>query len=504
MKSNSDRFIEAEGLSSRIALAWDNLVGVFSPRRQLANIQLRQLVQRSYAGARLLPSQKNHWGGGSGPNDDIRADRQKVANRVRQLARDMPWLNGAIDSAVAYRVGEGFNFRPAVIGDDGKMDRKTNRAIKDAFLSWSEMADANGRDCFQDLQILAARQMIECGEALYLHRYINGDYRLLSLEPDCIDSSRSAENIDQGIEFDPATNRFLKYHLVNTLSTPTVAGRQFQVSADNVVHLFRAMRPWQRRGISPLVQTILIAADLEQYLSGELSAQQMASRWLAIVTDPNADGVMDADGVDTSLDTLTIETLPPGKAVSFAPGADRPTLGLETFQKIFLRILSVIMHVPYSVIAADWQQLNYNTLREVRNNTVHTLKPEWSYLTRHFLNPVYRRWMDWAVLSGGLRLPGYDLPGGRAKYQRCFWMPPGVESVDILRDIKGVLLASKSGMYDPADWIMSQGEDPDEVMAGLKEYQDLLASFGIKTDKEESDANLRGFGNEKKRGESHG
>lgn len=493
MKRKSPQPIEMNTFGARVATAWDGLIGVFSPRRQLSNIQLRQLVQRSYAGARVLPSQKNYWDGGTGPNDDIRADRQKVANRVRQLARDMPWMNGAIDSAVAYRVGEGFNFRPAVVGADGKMDRETNRTIKDAFLFWCEKADANGRDCFQDLQGLAVRQMIECGEALYLHRYIGGDYRLLSLEPDCIDSTRSAENIDQGIEYDPATNRFIRYHLVNTLSTPSVAGRQFQVSADNVVHLFRALRPWQRRGISPLVQTILIAGDLEQYLSGELSAQQMASRWLAIVTDPNADS--GSDDIDTDVDNLTIETLPPGKSVNFAPGADRPTLGLETFQKIFLRILSVILHVPYSVIAADWQQLNYNTLREVRNNTVHTLKPEWSYLTRHFLDPVYRRWMDWAVLSGSLRLPGYDRPGGREKYQRCFWMPPGIESVDVLRDIKGVLLAAQAGMYDPQDWIMSQGEDPDEVLAGLKEHQDLLAAFGIQVTATTSDANIRDLEN---------
>lgn len=472
-----------------IERVWDRLIGVFYPAKELRNIQLRQIVKRSYAGAKLTPSLKEYWNYGTDPNSDIRQDRQKVANRVRQLVRDMPWLDGAISTAVDYKIGEGFNFKPAVTDEQGKMVRDVNQKIKDAFLFWCEKAGANGRDTFSDLQRLAVRQMIECGECLYIHRMRDRKYSILTLEPDCIDSSRDGTNTDQGIEYDPETNEYKRYHLINSLSSLDKVDKQFSVDADLVIHLYRQLRPWQRRGISPLVQTILIAADLDEFLSGEMSAQQMASRWLAFITDPDANSV--TAEVNSVLENLTVETLPAGKAIQLAPGAQRPTLGLETFQKIFLRVISVILRVPYSAISADYQQLNYNTLREIRNNTIHRLKPEWGYLTNHFHNPIYRKWMDWAVLSGDLDLPGYFTPQGQRRYQRCFWMPPGIESVDVLRDIKGVVTAADKGMYDPQDWIMSQGEDPEEILSGIKEFQDLIKQFGIETSGKEIDTNIK-------------
>lgn len=476
-----------------IERAWDGAIGLFSPATALRNSQLRRALKRSYAGAKKTPSLSQYWDGlGGDANASIRRDRQTVANRVRQLTRDMPWMDGAVEATADYWVGEGFNFKPAVTESDGQMDRETNRIIKDAFVRWCEKASADDRDHFGDLQRLAVRQIVETGEAVFLHRYYKDGYRLLSLESDCISNAVGSvsKNIDQGIKFDPERNRNIEYYF----NTPGSAMRDVKtIKAENVLHIFKRKRPWQRRGISPLVQTILIAADLDEFLSGEMSAQQMASRWLAFVTDPNSDtmGEISDQEIHTVLDNLTIETLPPGKSIQLASGAERPTLGLETFQKIFLQILSVILRIPYSVISADFKELNYNTLREIRNNTVHRLKSEWRYLERHFLNPVYRNWMDYAVLSGELKLKNYFMPGGKWNYQKCFWLPPGIESVDVLRDIKGVLLASKNGMFDPNDWIMSQGEDPEEIMAGIAEFQRMLEEYGIVLEKETSDTNLR-------------
>lgn len=458
--------------------SWDRVVGFFSPARAIQNIKTRRILERGYAGANNTPSLDRYWLGGGDSNSDIRQDRQRTADRVRQLARDMPWLNGAIEASVAYKVGEGFNMKPAVKSKSGKLLKGENQIIKDAFSRWSEKAELNGRDAFCDIQQLCARQMIECGEALAIHRYDeNKRYCLQVYEPDCIKSLSNSANIDQGIEFDQETNRYLKYHLVNTYSTQEAAAVEKTVLADDVLHLYKQFRPWQRRGISPLVQTVLIAADLDEFLSNELSAQQMASRWLAFITDPN--DVTSDKPESKVIDNLTIEYLSGGKQVQFAPGADRPTTGVEAFQAIFLRVLSVILHVPYHVISCDYGGLNYNQLREIRNNTLHLLKPDWSYMTRRLIQPTYRRWMDWAVLTGELSLKNYFLPGGREYWQKCFFIPPGLESVDILRDVKGVIEASKAGFYDPQDWIMGQGEDPDEIISGLADFVDKLKSVGL-------------------------
>lgn len=474
-----------------MANVWDSLIGFFSPETAMRNKVARNSIakfeedakngfnKRKYAGARTTPGQSNYWLGGGDPNSDIRADRQKVAERIRQLVRDMPWLDGAMEAAVSYKIGEGFTAKPSVRkttrakkGEIPALDEVVNTKIKDAWLRWCEHAEINGRDNFDDIQQQLIRQMFECGEGIALHRYgKNNEYRLQLFEPDLIQSFGNASDIDQGIKFDPHTNEFLEYHFVNNYSTPDLAGQEFVVPAKDVIHLFRQLRPWQRRGISPLVQTVLLAADLDEYIGNEVEAQQMASRYLAILTDPSGEG-SDSGFAREQVDSLTMLTVGGGKTFQFAPGAARPTTGVEAFQKMFLRILSVILKVPYHLISGDYAAMNYNTLREIRNNTLHLLKKDWWYHTSHFLNPVYRRWMDWAVLSGKLDLRGYETPEGRLRYQSVIWCPPGIESPDLLRDIKAVVEGAQFGIINPEQWMMQNGEDPEEILASCKEFAD--------------------------------
>ncbi len=462
--------------------AWDRAIGFFFPGMAVRNLQARVTLARGYAGARTTPSQAARWLGGSDSNKDIRQDRQTVTNRVRQLVRDMPWLDGALDAAVAYKVGEGFNYKPAVVDDDGLMQQKDNKKIKEAFRQWCEKSEINGRDSFNEIQRLAARQMVESGEAIIVHRIHEKNYRLQVYESDSIQSLSTASNIDQGIEFNEQTNEFLYYHFMSNSVFSALAKDVQKIPAGEIIHMYRQLRPWQRRGMSPVVQACLMAADLEDYMDNELSAQQMASRWLAFISDPNGDDPGWERPKTRTIDNLTIEHVAPGQTVEFAPGADRPTAGMETFEKIFLRVLSVILHVPYHVISCDFNQLNYNQLREIRNNTLHLLKPDWAYLTKRLLRPVYCRWMDIAVLKGELNLKNYHTPEGKIHWQRCFFLPPGLESVDILRDIKGVIEAAKMGMIDPQDWIMKQGEDPEEIVAGIAQFNAMLKKAGIITE----------------------
>lgn len=468
----------------RIGNWLDGAIGIVSPirayRNQLLRDELEKPRKRGYSAVRNTASNVGYWGAVGDPNSDIRADRAKVSQRVRQLVRDMPWLDEAISASVDFKVGEGFTFRPAVRNDDGSFATDLNKYIKQKFMKWCEHVEVNGRDTFGDVQRLMVRQMCEIGEAILLHDYRGGKYRLQMFEPDCIDTSVVADNIDQGVEFDIDTNEFKAFHMRSLYSTDAMASKAYRIEAGRAVFLYRVLRPWQRRGISPLVQCIFLAADLDEYMHNELAAHEMAARWLAFITDPNADIMPPTEKTRPEyLENLTIEHLPPGKSVQLAPGVARPTAGMETFKNIFLKLVATKLKVPFHLISNEYNGLNYNTLREMRNNFIHCLKPEWQYLRNHLLNEIYCRWMDFAVLSGELHLPGYY--ENLQNYHSVFWMAPGFESVDLLRDIKGVVAAAAAGIYDPQDWIMSTGEDPEEVMDGLAEFQRKLKEKGIET-----------------------
>ena len=455
--------------------------------------------KRMYLAASNTASTVSYWGGGNigDSNGSIRQARPVISSRARELVENMPWMDIAISDSVAYKVGEGFTFKPAVIDRDGVADNGANTMLRDAFLRWCETAEINGRDTFGDIQQLAVRQMCECGEAMFVHRVDRrGNYQLQAMEPDVLGSLETADNIDQGIEFDPQTNRFLKYHCRNTYSTPGVADKEFVLDADDVCFLYRCKRPWQRRGISPLASAIIMAADLDQYIGNELSAQQMCARWLAFITDPNEDSYVDQGQKKSRvIDQLQMEYLPPGKSIQFAPGAARPVTGVEAFKTMFLQILAGKLNVPFHLISNNYSGLNYNTLREVRNNLIHTLKPEWSYLVSHMLKPVYSKWMDCAVNRGELRLKGYGTFAGRAHWQRAWFIPPGIESPDQLRDMKALITGMQAGIKDPQDAIMAMGEDPDETISGIAEFKAKLEAAGlvqqIETAADDPDTNIQ-------------
>lgn len=472
-----------------IGRAWDSLIGIFSPAYALRNEKLRrqnEYLRRGYSGARNTPGTKNYWNGGSwtDPNSDIRQDRDRVSARIRQLVRDMPYLDEAINAAVAFHIGEGFSFKPAVKDENGNLV-KENAVIKEHFIRWQETAEINGRDSFQDIQRLICRQMKEVGEAFAVHRVTKrGEYRLQLFEPDCIQTMKSSESIDQGVEFDPETNENIRFWMKSLATVPGKRDAEFSIPASEAVFMYRANRPWQRRGISPLVQVIIMAADLDAYRQGELSAQQLASRWIAFVTSPDETDISASGKTPRTevLDDGIIEYMPEGKTVQLSSGVTRPVTGLASFTEMFQKIIAGKLIVPYHIVSQNYAGLNYNTLRELRNNLKHVLRPEWTYYTTHLLEPVYRRWMDIECLSGRMTLPGYFDVGGREHWQRAYWMPPGIESVDILRDVKGVISAAQYGMYDPQDWIMSQGEDPDEIIDGIAEFKSKCSAKGIDLD----------------------
>ena len=81
----------------------------------------------AYLGKEESPSLSGTWDAPYTPNSAIRDDRQAVNDRVRQLVRKMPWLEGALEASVCYKVGDGFTHKPCVENEGGDADDSTNR-----------------------------------------------------------------------------------------------------------------------------------------------------------------------------------------------------------------------------------------------------------------------------------------------------------------------------------------------------------------------------------------
>lgn len=84
------------------------------------------------------------------------------------------------------------------------------------------------------------------------------------------------------------------------------------------------------------------------------------------------------------------------------------------------------------------------------------------YLIDHFLEPVYREWLGWAVLAGRVDIPDYtDDPDG---YQEAVWIPPGWEWIDPLKEASANAKALETGQTTLQKICAARGEDWRELM----------------------------------------
>jgi lambda family phage portal protein len=486
-------------LLAKIGTGIDAAISIVSPTAALARTAARERL-RKYAAAQTPRTQKGFWGFQDGTvSQEINSSYKNVRSRVRQLVRDFPYFAAAVDNLVAFRVGDGMTFKSQVrdesTPDSGDMDKKTCRMIEEAFKRWSEKADTTGKRSFEELTQLTERQEAECGEYFFLKR-VNRKYsgvpvRLQAFENDILTSTgltlRNNTACDEGVEFDLTDGEILSYWILEQ-SDPAfgLLGKARRFSANDIVHDFAMLRPNQRRGISGFAPAILIAADMSDYIDSEIDSQKMASKWLAFVTTEDALGAQVNRGATTnastgkkieSLENATIEYLNRGEDVKIS-GVTRPVNGLEFFATLTLRIIATTSHIPYEILSADYKGVNYSTLKASRNDFVQVLRPQWGRKIRHFCDPVFRWWMDNAVLSGELKLKNYW--GNETHYQASLWIPPGIESVDPLRETKAMIDQIATGVRSPQELIMARGRDPKDVIAELKEWNDLLEAAGVR------------------------
>ena len=468
-----------------IGNALDSLVGIISPRRGIVRKQTRAAI---YAAAQS-PRTTGDWVPfDSSINLIVHASSLRVRARVRQLVRDFPYFHRAVKVLTDFSVGSGIVYQSAIRTKDGILDKEKIKLAEDAWNLWCEEADATGRLHLYEMMNLAKRQDLETGEFLLVKTNINKKSRYMPLalqmyESDWLTDTGSnpliGNDVHQGIEYDPVTGRIIAYNFTD----PDGWGKSIRIDASRVIHGFQTLRPGQMRGISDFAPGVLLAHDLDTYMSAEMDGAKMAAKWLAMVETPDPlsrqIGLQsdDAGHKIDSLENAIIEYLRPGEKMTLSSNP-RPGSNFPPMVKLILTMLSVTTGVPYELLSGNYEGMNFSTAKMVRNDFSQHLKPVISRHVRGFCEPVKRAFFESAVLSG--RLPFRDYFTNPASYLRANWQPPGMESPDIARETKSMIDQIMAGLRSPQEIAQSRGRDMEEIYREIKESQDLAESMGIK------------------------
>jgi lambda family phage portal protein len=420
----------------------------------------------------------------------IAASGPDITARARWLVRNNGYAVNAVESWAANTVGDGI--KP--ISKIGDATRKEE--LQRLWLTWTDEADAEGLTDFYGLQRRAAREVFMAGEVFFRIRIRrSGDglsvplqLQMLSSEMLPLEQTGIAANgnaIRQGIEFDRIGRR-VAYHFFRRhpgdSTDPGLAGEVVRVPASEVIHVIDPVEGGQLRGVSKLAPAIVKLFLLDQYDDAELDRKKVAAMYAMFVTSPAPENPLapmdDEDGPGgLEISPGQIVRLDPGEDVTVGQPADSGGT-YEPFQYRTLLQISAALGIPYPYLANDMVKGNFSNSRlaliEFRRRV-----SAWqhSVMAYQLCRPVYARWMDAAVLSGALTLPGYET--NRSRLLTADWLPTKWDWVDPLKDANAEIAQIEAGLKSRTQAIAERGYDAEQVDREIAAEQARERALGL-------------------------
>jgi len=448
------------------------------------------LIDRIAGAFRRTPRVRAAYEGGSGkgrgahwlaptigPNAALLANLANLRARSRELYRNNGLAFGGVERIVSETVGTGI--KPL----SQCPDRQFAAALNELWEDWVGESDASGRADFYTQQAQVMRGLVTGGETFARLRMrepgekltVPLEVQLISAEFCPYDKHERGEVglVRAGIEFDPVRkDRPIAFHLYRRHPydgfglLDSTALETVRVRAENVLHVFLQLDETQIRGEPWLARALWKLRDLDQYDDAEMQRKKNAA-YLggAIVrkpngSDPGADvlGAEDADGDgvgDVTLGPGLWAVLEPGEEIQVTSPAD---LGqsYEPFMRQQHRAIAAALGVLVEQLTGEWgdnDRVTRLALLDFRRRV-----EQWQHgmLVFQFCDPVWRRFVDLALLSGKLRPPAGL---SDADLYRVKWVAHKWSYLHPVQDVQATVNAIRAGLISRDEALAQAGID---------------------------------------------
>lgn len=432
-------------------------------------------------------------------NTLIAASGDTITARARWLVRNNGYAANAVESFAGNVVGDGIKPSSSVT------DAALKERLQALWLAWTDDADAEGLTDFYGLQRRAAREVFLSGEVFVRIRPRRAEdgltvplqLQMLPSEMLPLDMNRTlpAGLIRQGIEFDPIGRR-IAYHFLRRhpgdMTDPGLAGETVRVPATEVIHVLDPVEAGQLRGVSRFAAAIVKLFTLDLYDDAELERKKIAAMFAMFITSPAPETALEPAEEDLEVEPGQVVRLDPGEDVS-TPATPDSGSTYEPFQYRTLLQIGAALGVPYGYLTGDTAKGNFSNTRIALVDFRRRISAfQHSVMVFQLCRAVWSRWMDVAVLSGALHLPGYD--SQRRQYQACAWLPTKWDWVDPMKDASAEILQIEAGLKSRTQALSERGFDAEQVDREIAAERERERTLGLDFRRPGSPANGPGEG----------
>ncbi len=422
--------------------------------------------------------------------------RDMIRARARDLERNSDILNAEILAMERNVVGSGFVLQSKIMKGLAE-DETLNSQMEQCWRKWCRPGNCEitGRFSLSELECLAIRRRFTDGGILILKVMDQGQFKLQMLEVDDLDSSIQTNNghrVIGGIEIDEF-RRPLAYY-IKIYDGWGYWIKSIWVPADRMIYLPYITRPSQIREISQTAPSLGRIDDVNELIDAAVEKERVLAH-LSVVVKKNGNpltgpiaglgrgfepgvgaGEAGSEAPQEILDQGSVTYLNPGEEIStIAPAGTSSTV--DPMIKTTQRLAGSGIGLSYESVSRDMSQVNYSSARQGLLEDQKTYRPMQKYLVEHLLDVIYPEWMDWAVLTGQIKIPNYFRD--REGYQKHVWISSGWDWIDPVKETNANKTALQTNQKTLQEICAEKGKDWREVVRQRGIEEKMLKTLNL-------------------------
>jgi lambda family phage portal protein len=466
--------------SQRARAAWRAFQGA-QPRQSM----------RAFSGAQMgrLTADWNPYI--QSPTRTIQAALVILRARARQLVEDNSYAAGFLGELANNVVGpEGIMLQAKVrTATTGELHPGVNDAIEAAWTEWGmpEHASADGYESWTDQQKMEIRTIAQDGEIFIRKlKYFDNPFGFATqvIDADLVDEKYNrapapgVNEIRLGIEIN-GWGRPVAYHVWTAYAGDRTKKRErIRIPADEIIHKFVRYRANQVRGVTWFAPVLMNLHYLDGYEFSELTAARVAAAKMGFIINKQPEAIAafewkeGQEPRELDVEPGLFEELLPGQEVQTFD-ATHPSTAFKDFTKTILRSIARGLGMAYTTLTGDLEAVNYSSIRAGLLSERDHFRSLQKWMAVHICRPIYRDWVQMALLSGALKLDSRI----SSNFYQVEWRGRGWKWVDPVNDLTAAALAIALGLDSRQHLAAEQGRDFEEIVdeiAAELEYADAV------------------------------